>query len=194
MRARFLTVCFALLAVPVAAQEVPRVEVQTSYGFARVFPGGGAPSFSLNGWNASLSLNPQPWLGLVADFSGGYAWPTFNLSGFVSSFRVKNRHHSYLFGPRYYYRKPERFTPFAHLLVGVVNSRAEIQSSQGSISGSDTTFSLAIGGGFDVKASRRIAIRVLQADYVLTRFGGQVQHNPRLSFGVVFRLGPLKPR
>lgn len=193
MRVRFLIACFALLAVPAAAQDAPPVELYSSYGFARVFPGGGASSFSLNGWNASLALDPHPWLGLVADFSGGYASPTFNVSGFVSSIKVKNRHHSYLFGPRYTYRKPQRFTPFAHLLVGVVNSRVEIQGSQGSVSGSDTAFSLAIGGGFDINAGRRMAVRVVQADYQLTRFGGQSQHNPRFSFGVVVRLGPLGP-
>lgn len=40
----------------------------------------------------------------------------------------------------------------------------------------------------------RVAIRLVQANYVLSRFEGfsgrtENQHNARLSFGVVFRLG-----
>ncbi len=53
---------------------------------------------------------------------------------------------------------------------------------------------MALGGGLDVNVHDRVAIRLVQANYVLSRFEGfsgrtENQHNARLSFGVVFRLG-----
>jgi hypothetical protein len=41
----------------------------------------------------------------------------------------------------------------------------------------------------DVKLNDRVAWRVGQFDYVLTRFGGDSQHNVRFSTGIVFRFG-----
>lgn len=48
---------------------------------------------------------------------------------------------------------------------------------------------MAFGGGFDVKASPQLAIRLIQADYALTRFSSTTQNNIRISAGIVFRLG-----
>jgi hypothetical protein len=46
---------------------------------------------------------------------------------------------------------------------------------------------LAAGGGLDWNATTHIGIRVIQAEYVMTRFGGDTQNNARISTGVVFR-------
>lgn len=58
---------------------------------------------------------------------------------------------------------------------------------------SDNAFAMALGGGVDWKASPRIAVRLFQVEYVLTRFGllgsATNQHNARISGGVVFRFG-----
>ena len=48
---------------------------------------------------------------------------------------------------------------------------------------------MAMGGGLDVKLTRSLAFRVLQADYLLTRFGGVTQNNARLTTGLVYRFG-----
>jgi outer membrane immunogenic protein len=50
---------------------------------------------------------------------------------------------------------------------------------------------MTVGGGVDVKISRRFSIRPAQVDYLLTRFnefgtGAQTQNNLRVSTGVVF--------
>ena len=57
------------------------------------------------------------------------------------------------------------------------------------VSATDNAFAMALGGGVDWKANDRIAIRLAQGDYLLTRFGSTSQHNFRLSTGVVFRFG-----
>jgi hypothetical protein len=47
---------------------------------------------------------------------------------------------------------------------------------------------MALGGGLDVKINDSWAARIIQADYVMTRFGdSSTQNNARLSFGVAYR-------
>jgi hypothetical protein len=51
----------------------------------------------------------------------------------------------------------------------------------------DTAFSMAIGGGMDYEVKQGISWRIIQGDYLLTRFFGETQNNGRLSTGVIFR-------
>jgi hypothetical protein len=56
----------------------------------------------------------------------------------------------------------------------------------------NNAFVLTGGAGVDWKVSPRIAIRLLQADYLHSEFlngGGNRQENIRLSTGVVFSFG-----
>jgi hypothetical protein len=69
-----------------------------------------------------------------------------------------------------------------------------LNASSGGISAGENAFSMAIGGGVDVPFSRRFSIRVIQADYLLTRFDGNngtaaTQNNVRVSAGIIFRFG-----
>ena len=53
---------------------------------------------------------------------------------------------------------------------------------------------MAAGGGLDIPFGRHLAIRALQAEYVLTRFdrsdgSSATQNNLRVSTGIVFRFG-----
>jgi opacity protein-like surface antigen len=183
----------------VSAQETPRAEIFGGYSYLRFKPADTLiDGFNLNGWNASVAGNVNRWFGVVADFSGHYGTPRrFGVDTDIKT-------HSFLFGPRFSYRRNEKFTPFAHALFGVTNARGRTPG----ISSSQTGFAAAIGGGLDVRASERVAIRVVQADYLLTRLKGEeiacvfnallppcpvpqtdTQHNVRLSFGVVFRFG-----
>jgi outer membrane protein OmpA-like peptidoglycan-associated protein len=68
--------------------------------------------------------------------------------------------------------------------------------------GSDTGFATFLGTGFDIKISRHIALRLIEADFLLTHFkdpfstNGQDrgwQDNVRLSTGIVFRFGGSQP-
>jgi hypothetical protein len=43
------------------------------------------------------------------------------------------------------------------------------------------------GGGVDVKSAPFLAYRLIQVDYLLTRFGDSSQHNARISTGIVLR-------
>jgi hypothetical protein len=143
------------------------------------------PRLSLNGWEVSGTYRFLPWLGATADF-GGY-------SG--AAVRPSNAHqHTYLFGPEI--SLPRRVAPFAHLLVGAAHESVsavpvvalplpvgEVESIPGRTSSS---FSMALGGGIDLKLSSHFWLRPVQVDYLLTRFGSATQNQPRISTGLVF--------
>lgn len=173
-----------LLTLPAAAQDPPKAEVFGGYQYTRVNPGEGAEGINLNGWNAALQGNLNNWFGIVADFSGAYGTPTITGLGDVDT-----NIHTFLFGPQFNHRR-DRLNLFTRALFGAVRAKA----TQSGASVSDNAFGMAIGGGVDVNATDRVAIRVVQVDYVLTRFDGlsgstESQHNARISGGIVFRFG-----
>ena len=168
-------VCLSLLLCsPIYAQnEAPRVEV---------FGGYSHNIDDAQGWNASLAFNPNGWLGAVADFSG----LTQKESEQGAEGRI--RANTYLFGPQFSHRG-KRFTPFARFLFGTTSINARATSINQSLSVSDTRFSHAAGGGLDIRVSRVLSIRAIQADYIHTSFFDEGQINGRLSFGIVLRFG-----
>lgn len=158
----FLLILLATLSA--AAQDTPKAEVYAGYSYIR----SGGENF--RGWNASVAGNLNDWFGLVGDFSGNYL-------------PQANAHiYTYTFGPQLTYRKHSRVTPFFHALVG--GARIGVSGA-----GSDSGFAANVGGGIDIKVTDHFAVRAIQADGLITRFGGNTTGDPRLSFGVVFRLG-----
>lgn len=204
MQKFFLMAGLVLLLFPFTAlgQSTPKVELFGGYSYLRA-DGDGDPSANLHGWNASIAGNMNNWLGLVADFSGHYGSESLSfVLGPVDFFqtRADDSTHAFLFGPRVSYRKHNKVTPFVHTLIGAVHDKVDnitvITARVGNAAAgtlpksiSETAFGLALGGGLDVKATDRIAVRLVQADYLLTRFHDDSQHNLRLSFGLVLRLG-----
>jgi opacity protein-like surface antigen len=169
-------VCLTLLTcLPSLAQEkAPKVEIFGGYSHS---------IGEAQGWNASVAVNPNRWFGVVADFSGLYSKTK------EQDFQETTRANTYLFGPQFSWRGNKRVTPFARVLVGAASINTKATESGQSAEFSDTSFSYAVGGGFDIRVNKRIAIRAVQADYIHTRFFGEGQHNGRLSFGVVFQFG-----
>jgi opacity protein-like surface antigen len=176
MRRFFFAVALvALGAVGAGAQEVtPKAEVFGGYSY------GGSGS---HGWDGSVAFNANRWLGVVADFGGQYT--RFDSPG--SSERIKT--HSALFGPRFSARNSSRATPFAHVLLGAAHVDSRARESGLDFHFTDTTFATAVGGGLDVRVSRRVALRAFQIDYLRTNFFGATQNKGRIAFGLVLRLG-----
>jgi outer membrane immunogenic protein len=189
MRAGIFAILGLLLAaVPVAAQEAPKVEIAGGYSYVRanLIPDTGC-CFGMNGGTGSIAYNLNDWLGLVGEL-GGYHTGDVKSTGFDLTVV------SYLFGPQLSYRRSDRFTPFAHLLLGGAHAGGSLYTGTASVPGpgSQNGFAMAAGGGFDLNVSPHLAIRLIQADYSLTRFSNGVNHhqnNLRLTFGVVFRFG-----
>ncbi len=140
---------------------------------------------SLRGLDLSASLSVLRWLGVKADF--GYYHGTA-LDG--SSANVQ----TYLFGPEV--RRPGRFSPFAHVLLGVAHEATSMESiSVGMydtlLGTSETAFALALGGGVDIRVIGPVSIRPVQIDYLRTSFpqalgpNNNSQGQARLSAGMV---------
>jgi opacity protein-like surface antigen len=169
-----------------AQDENPKVEVFGGYSYLRFNPGFSAPGLNFNGGSGSISYNLNSWLGIVGDI-GGYHWSRSSVDATAVS---------YLFGPKIALRRGP-VTPFVHTLFGGAHGSGAISGvcvdtrvrpeATCRISGSDNAFAMALGGGLDWNATTHIGVRLIQAEYVMTRFVSNTQNNARISAGVVFR-------
>jgi opacity protein-like surface antigen len=186
----------------------PRVELFLGYSYLRAVPtlAEGNRFVWLNGGSTSIAFNFNRYLGLVGDFAG-FADSQLRVNGAASPGKVVDSSgsaYTYLFGPRLSFRRHDRFTPFAQVLFGGVHASPVTISSDCSGAGctplpAENKFAMTAGGGLDIRVHRHIAIRVIQAEYLMTNFDdpstGQnaTQNDVRLSAGIVFRLGGGPP-
>jgi hypothetical protein len=141
------------------AQETPKPEVFGGYQFTG-FDGGQ----TANGWNGAASMYINRWLGVTGDFSGTYA--------------TGLKFHTYTFGPVISTHKGS-FSPFGHFLIG----GAHASDSVGGTSG----MAMMAGGGVDM-GHKQLALRLVQFDWLITRFSGFTdKNNYRVGTGVLFR-------
>ena len=186
-----IVVLVSTAAFPVRAQEFPRWEPFGGFSYANVGLGPQANLFgpvSKNYFGIHLGVNFNPYRNfsvVLVDLgiqSRGSRVPRL--------FRNSNNDvvtSQALFGPELKIRS-RNGDGFAHALVGVTNTRLVETDSFGSIDlARRTNLALGFGGGLDVNVNPRLAIRVLQADYVPTRLAGKWQNDFRASVGVVFR-------
>jgi hypothetical protein len=158
---------------------------------------------SNTGFETSLTRNLSRRWGIKGDFSshfgtnrgrGSFGQPFTQTSPINGDYTFEHRLFNFLVGPEFKARNRSKVTPLAFTLVGVGLSRGEVKitfpTSTGNIKVSDTGIALALGGGFDVKASNRFGFRVT-ADYNTVYAGGN-QIDPRswrdhirFSFGIV---------
>jgi opacity protein-like surface antigen len=178
-------------AFPARAQEFPRWECFSGFSYADVGLGPQANLFgpvSKNYFGLHLGLNFNPYRNfsvVLTDLgmqSRGSRVPRL--------FRDSNNNvvtSQALFGPELKIRT-RKGIGFAHALVGVTNTRLVETDSFGSVDlVRRTNLALGFGGGLDVNLNPRVAIRILQGDYVPTRLAGKWQNDFRVSVGVVFR-------
>src|SRR5262249_8645465 len=141
---------------------------------------------------AAINGNINNWFGLKADL-GGYS--LHDVGG------VEGRMYTYLFGPQFSFRH-RRFTPFVHALVG--GARVTSSTVFGLVPDQvffnhtfhQNAFAADGGVGLDINASRHVAIRLFQGDYLYTQFNdgkNNRQDNFRVSGGLVFRFGFAAP-
>ena len=162
----------------IGPRTLPLIELFGGYGFARL-DGGGTWS-NMNGIVGSFGWNVKPWLQIVADSS----------YDFVTVSGTKTVLYGNHYGPRVFGRMRNRWgiTPFVEGLIG--GSRADVTvSGTGGYSTSTNSISYKVGGGLDMKPSRRFEIRLLDVDYYRTAFGTNLhQNNYWASAGIVIRL------
>ena len=135
------------------------------------------------GFQTDIGVNFHDNLGIVGDI--GYQ--TNDLDG--QRFHV----YEYLVGPQFSMRG-DRATVFAHALFGGSSFRSlpsETAIDFGRIPHfSDSAFAMGLGGGVDVNAGGRFAVRVVQIDWIPNKLGGDWSTGEfRLGFGLVFKAG-----
>jgi outer membrane protein OmpA-like peptidoglycan-associated protein len=189
-------VLFTSSAAP-AQQTTPRAEIFAGYSW--VNPGGRllfgtapTPTSSVRvpdlpkGFDSSLTINFNKYLGVTADFGGHWA-DQASLGTF-------------LFGPRLSYNA-EHVKPFVHALIGAVRLSPSGPASETGLA--QTGFGGAFGGGLDLNISRHFGFRLIEADYLYQAYkkripgpegtfnGARLQGGPIFMFGEVGK--PLPP-
>jgi hypothetical protein len=163
----------------VFGQENPKVEVFGGYSYFRASQFDFAAT-NLHGFDASVAANLNSWFGVEGDFGGHFGAPSFG------PFRVPYLDvnlFTFMGGPKVAYRGSSALTPFAHFLIGTTRANA----SAFGLGYGKNALSTVVGGGLDIRLSEHVAVRAVQADYLMTRFFDERQNNMRLSGGVVFR-------
>ncbi len=168
----------ALLSLSAVAQNQAPPKVEIFAGYAYLHPGDvNAPDNNIpRGWGSNVTYNFTPHLGIGGDFGGHYS-DTSDIS-------------TILFGPKLTLYNGDVARPFAHALFGLARvSPAGFAT--------DNTFGLALGGGLDLKFSRYVALRLIEADWVHAQpnFGGTdfTINAARIRTGLVFELGGGPP-
>jgi opacity protein-like surface antigen len=178
-------------AFPSGAQQYPSWEAFAGFSYANVGLGPQASLFgpvskNYYGMHLSVSFNPRRNLSLLVTDLGIQSrgstlprvFPKSNQSVVTSQA---------LFGPQLTIRTAKA-NGFAHALVGVTNTRLVETDAFGTIDlVRKTNLALGFGGGVDLNLTPRLAVRVVQADYIPTRLDGKWQSDFRVSVGVVFR-------
>lgn len=182
---RKLLVAIALLAITgaCAQAQTPRVELFTGLSYGQFNPGGLLTEsasglgrhFTTPGLEATGEFNLSSHLGVIADVSG------YGGTGDVDSLADHLRVYNYLFGPQLTQRHIGPFSVFVRGLAGTSHARVSFNNSGGTFTcpnGQTTStcaltenrFAYGAGGGIDLSASRHIALRLVQIDYLRNAF------------------------
>jgi opacity protein-like surface antigen len=188
---------------------------------------GGTQSFNCAGFGGTIAYNLTSMFGLAADLGGCKIFGLDNTYGVGS--KVNGNEFTYVFGPRVTFRELGKFQPFAEISfggerVGVSCRHGNAGNACGGISQvpptisqlptnvaiivprnpnatgfSENTFAMTVGGGLDFKLNRRFALRLVQLEYLYTRFGNDCalaycsnnnnQNSFRLKSGLVVSWG-----
>ncbi len=178
------------------AQNYPGGEIFGGFSYASADVSG---RDNFIGWQMSFSANPHRKVRLVGDFGGQYRKTSISFQGAQATLRS----YQLLWGPQFT-RRSRKATLFANTLFGVAAAHLTVPSGDPAhpqdVIAINFGFAMGFGGGVDVNVKDCFAIRVFQADYIPTRLrpeplllkqlpSGNWQHNFRLGFGLVVKVG-----
>jgi len=204
--ASFILLIFCASILSAQTDEISKGEFFAGYSINRIDVGdSGDPDIdnalgegrNFQGFNTSGVYNVSKYFGLKADVSGHYKNFRASFPGISNEARINASLYNVLGGVQIKNNsKTRRVKPFVHALFGVGITKAKLndafcQETLGTncpaeFRESETAFSMAFGGGLDVRASRRVSFRLFQVDYNPLRKNGETTNNVRFSFGIVF--------
>jgi opacity protein-like surface antigen len=170
---------FLLTAGSALAQgDFPKVETSPAFMYIHTptsfsVPNGGpsfSQSFNCAGAGGTIAYNLSSVIGIAADLGGckyfGNTIPALSAKLSGSDF-------TYMFGPRFTFRSSSPFRPFFEVNFGGNRLRLSCNDNTAcnGTSYSKNAFALTAGGGFDVAINKKFGLRLIQAEYLYTRFG-----------------------
>ncbi len=200
----YATLLLFFITVPALAQDTPRVELFTGYSLLRTddrtidlnqFGQTGTATreaTTLHGWNATFGLNFTGLFGVVVDGAGGYGVIDYSVSspGLSGVIGIKTRLHTLMLGPQINVRG-EELVFFIRAMGGLARIDQTADFAGLKSSSHETALAGAAGLGLDFRLSDSVWLRILQGDYLITRFEEGVsdknQRSIRISTGLVFR-------
>ena len=213
-----------LLAASVAlAEDFPKVETSPGFMYIHNTPFAGGPGMNCAGFGGTIAVNVTSAVGLAADL--GFCKMFGTSINVIDNGKVNGSEQTFLFGPRFTFRNSSKIRPFVEISGGAV--RAKLSCANGNFgnfcnttgvtivppiappagynpsntSASKTAPAFSIGGGLDIVASKKVQIRLFQAEYLYTAFGNDCkfavcntgtnnsQNSFRLKAGLVLALG-----
>ena len=161
----------------------PDLSVDYSYLHSNA-PAGGCGCFSLSGGSVTLAWPlGSGHLAAVGDITAVHG-------GAISSGGYGLTLSSYTAGLRYQPLLNRRsLQPFGQLLLGVAHSGGSLVQGQYSpASNAAAAFAANFGGGLDLPINRRVSLRLVEADYLVTSIdngSNNHQNNLRISMGAL---------
>ena len=157
--------------------------------------------FEGQGFETSIIRNFNKHFGIKGDFSfhfnnesnrGPVAACTPVCTTVTQDFQLKTRVYNFLAGPEFKARNSTRLTPFVHALGGFAHTSATFTTPGPThilfIRRRDTSFAMALGGGLDIRASKRVSFRAMM-DYnpvFVNDSASGTRDFVRFSLGVLF--------
>jgi opacity protein-like surface antigen len=203
-RSIFLAGLLLLASGTAMAQDYPTVETSPAFMYIHTAPLlGGSQSFNCVGAGGTFAYNLTKMFGIAADLGG---CKLLGQNNNLLETTINGSEFTYLFGPRVTLRNHSPFTPFFEVNMGGTrislscqNSAVNCVNATGGNTFSRNAFALTAGGGFDIKLNKKFSIRLIQAEYLYTRFGNDCpftvcsnnnnQNSFRLKSGIVINWG-----
>ncbi len=184
----------------------PKVEVPILFSLANIHPNvTPITSFNLYGGGGQFDVNFGRVFGIKAEFMGYTQGSGLRnqLSTIGYAGKLDGNAFSYMFGPQFK-KHSGRVQPFGEVLFGAyhTNAYAAIVNAAGgtkNLASDNNFFSMAAGGGIDLKVNRHFSIRPVEVDYLMTRFHvngtnyTSNQNNFRYQAGFLFTAGGAPP-
>jgi opacity protein-like surface antigen len=207
LKCMLLLTVISLAAITSLAQSDERNKVEWFGGYSYLSTDTGLNDFDSNldsrlgshGFETSITGNFSRYVGIKGNLSHHSKSDDFDDG--IDNVRAKFRTTQLLAGVQIKDNKVEgsRLRPFFHVLAGVahqsISATGFVTPDPVDFEASTNNFAMMIGAGLDVRASRHVSVRLVQADFNPifegdqnfggTTFDGRTQNNFKFSFGIV---------
>ena len=166
-------------------QTGPKLDLAVTFVGQRSLKANSGENFWSQGGAIELGIDAWRGWGIAADVTG-------TTTNSIGSSGVPLSLVSATFGPRYRWHAGHHVSVYGQGLLGEANGFRSVFPSTSGADTSTNSLAVQVGGGLDLKLSRHIAMRVLDAGWLRTQLpngtNGQ-QNSLRLGAGLVIRSG-----